>query len=275
MSKRTPLIAGNWKMNKGTASEATALIGEVLDKTSGINGVEVVVCPPSTVLYTLKAILGDDGGRVALGAQDVYWKAAGAYTGQLSADMLADAGVSYVLIGHSERRGRFGVAEPDFTEGILKHFGETDASVNRKSLAALAANLKPVICVGETLSEREGGSTDGVIRAQVEGALDGVSASQMANVVFAYEPVWAIGTGKTCSSDEADRVCGVIRAALSDLYDSETAETVRVLYGGSMKPDNASELLVQPNIDGGLIGGASLKPGDFAAIAAAAASLPA
>lgn len=273
MLKRTPLIAGNWKMNKGTASEATALIGDVLDKVESISGVEVVVCPPSTVLYTLKNIIAGSE-KVALGAQDVYWKAAGAYTGQLSADMLADAGVSYVLIGHSERRGRFGVAEPDFTEGILKHFGETDASVNRKSIAALAANLKPVICVGETLSEREAGSTDGIIQAQVEGALDGISAAQMANVVFAYEPVWAIGTGKTCSSDEADRVCGVIRAEISDLYDAETAESVRILYGGSMKPDNAAELLVQPNIDGGLIGGASLKAGDFIAIATAAASLP-
>lgn len=273
MLKRTPLIAGNWKMNKGTASEATALIGDVLDKVEGVSGVDVVVCPPATVLYTLKNIIAGSE-KVALGAQDVYWKAAGAYTGQLSADMLADAGVSYVLIGHSERRGRFGVAEPDFTEGILKHFGETDASVNRKSIAALGANLKPVICVGETLSEREAGSTDGIIEAQVEGALDGISAAQIANVVFAYEPVWAIGTGKTCSSDEADRVCGVIRAEISDLYDAETAESVRILYGGSMKPDNAAELLVQPNIDGGLIGGASLKAGDFIAIATAAASLP-
>ncbi|MBC8139833.1 MAG: triose-phosphate isomerase [Armatimonadetes bacterium] len=273
MLKRTPLIAGNWKMNKGTAAEATALIGEVLSKSEGISGAEIVVCPPSTVLYTLKGILGGSE-RVALGAQDVYWKSAGAYTGQLSPEMLADAGVSYVLIGHSERRGRFGVAEPDFTEGILKHFGETDASVNRKAVAALAANLKPVICVGETLSEREEGTTDGVIQAQVEGALDGISTTQMTHIVFAYEPVWAIGTGKTCSSDEADRVCGVIRAALSDLYDAETAGTVRILYGGSMKPDNASELLVQPNIDGGLIGGASLKAGDFIAIAKAAASLP-
>lgn len=273
MAKRTPLIAGNWKMNKGTAAEATALIDEVLAKTDTVSGVEVVVCPPATVLYALKNIIGDST-KVALGAQDVYWKAAGAYTGQLSPDMLADAGVSFVLIGHSERRGRFGVAEPDFTEGILKHFGETDASVNRKAVAALAADLKPVICVGETLAERESGSTDGIVRAQVEGALDGISIAQMKNVVFAYEPVWAIGTGKTCSSDEADRVCGVIRAGISDLYDVETAESVRILYGGSMKPDNAAELLVQPHIDGGLIGGASLKAGDFIAIATAAASIP-
>ena len=273
MTKRTPLIAGNWKMNKGTVAGATALAREVMEKTSGTTGVDILVCPPFLVLHAVNAALGA-GGAVSLGAQDMYWKAAGAYTGQVSAEMLADAGVRYVLVGHSERRGRFGVAEPDFTEGILKHFGETDASVNRKAVAAIAAGLRPVICVGETLSEREAGDTDGIIRAQVEGALDGISSAQMASVVFAYEPVWAIGTGKTCSSDEADRVCGVIRAAVSDLYDTGVADAVRVLYGGSMKPDNAAELLVQPNIDGGLIGGASLKAGDFAAIVHAAASLP-
>ena len=261
-------------MNKGTGAEATALIGDLLSKIEGISGVEIAVFPPFTVLHALETVLAG-GGKIALGAQDMYWKSAGAYTGQVSAEMLVDAGVSHVLIGHSERRGRFGVAEPDFTEGILKHFGETDATVNRKAVAALAANLVPVICVGETLGERESGDTDGVVQAQVEGALDGISSAQMAHVVFAYEPVWAIGTGKTCSSDEADRVCGVVRSAIADLYDAEVAGAVRVLYGGSMKPDNANELLVQPNIDGGLIGGASLKAGDFAAIAHAAASLPA
>ncbi len=269
MAKRTPLIAGNWKMNKGTAAEATTLIGELLAKTGEIFGAEIVVCPPFTVLHPLKAILGV-GSRIELGAQDVYWKSAGAYTGQVSAEMLADAGVTYVLVGHSERRGRFGVAEPDFTEGILKHFGETDASVNRKAIAALAGHLKPIICVGETLSEREAGSTDGIIRAQIEGALDGISPHDMAHIVFAYEPVWAIGTGKTCSADEADRVCGVIRETISDLCDAETSEGVRILYGGSMKPDNADELLGQRHIDGGLIGGASLKSADFAAIALSA-----
>lgn len=273
MTKRTPLIAGNWKMNKGTVAEATALLSDVIDKMASVSGVEVAVCPPFTVLHALKAVLGENS-PIALGAQDVYWKSAGAYTGQVSAEMLADAGVSYVLIGHSERRGRFGVAEPDFTEGVLKYFGETDSTVNRKTVAALAASLKPIVCVGETLHEREKNDTDGIIRAQVEGALDGVSVAQMAQIVFAYEPVWAIGTGKTCTSDEADRVCGVLRATVSDLYDAETSGAVRILYGGSMKPDNASELLVQPNIDGGLIGGASLKAGDFVSIAVAAASLP-
>ncbi|MBC8142402.1 MAG: triose-phosphate isomerase [Armatimonadetes bacterium] len=273
MTKRTPLIAGNWKMNKGTTAEATVLITEVRDKAANVSGVEIAVCPPFTVLHALKSVLGDNS-PIALGAQDVYWKSAGAYTGQVSAEMLSDAGVSFVLIGHSERRGRFGVAEPDFTEGVLKYFGETDASVNRKTVAALASDLKPIVCVGETLNERENGDTDGVIRAQVEGALDGIFTAQIAQIVFAYEPVWAIGTGKTCSSDEADRVCGIIRATVSDLYDAETGGAVRILYGGSMKPDNASELLVQPNIDGGLIGGASLKASDFVSIAVAAASLP-
>lgn len=266
---RIPLIAGNWKMNKGTVAEATALIGDVLDKTEGARGVEIVVCPPFTVLYAVKAILGESA-HVHLGAQDVYWKNAGAYTGQVSAPMLADAGVTYVLIGHSERRGRFGVPEPDFTEGILKYFGETDSTVNRKATAALAARLKPIICVGETLSEREDGDTDGIIRAQVEGALDGIAPGDMEKVAFAYEPVWAIGTGKSCSADEANRVCGVIRAAVLDLYDAPVADGLRVLYGGSMKPDNALELLIQTNIDGGLIGGAALKDSDFAAIVSAA-----
>lgn len=272
MAKRTPLIAGNWKMNKGTLAEATALIGDLEGKVAGITGVDIAVCPPFIVLHAVHAALGET--TISLGAQDIYWKAAGAYTGQISPEMLVDAGVTYVLIGHSERRGRFGVAEPDFTEGILKHFGETDASVNRKATAAIGAGLKPIICVGETLAEREHGSTDGIIRAQVEGALDGISAASMANVVFAYEPVWAIGTGKTCSSDEADRVCGVVRSAIADLYDTEVAEGIRILYGGSMKPDNAAELLVQPNIDGGLIGGASLKAADFAGIVTAAGANP-
>jgi triosephosphate isomerase len=270
---RKPIIAGNWKMNKGKAAEATALIDELkgsLD-TTAMAQADVVVCPPYTVLHAVRSALGARSA-ITLGAQNVFWKAAGAYTGQISPDMLADAGVTYVIIGHSETRGRFGVPEPDFTDEILKHFGETDATVNRKTHAALAAGLVPIICVGETLAERDTGATDAVIETQVKGALAGLSAAQVAPLVFAYEPVWAIGTGKTCGPDEADRVCGVIRGIVGGHYDAGTAEAVRVQYGGSMKPDNAADLLARPNIDGGLIGGASLKAADFAAIVKAAGS---
>jgi len=266
--KPTPLIAGNWKLNKGTAAEAEALAREVASAVEGVRGVGVIVCPPFTVFGAAKQGLA--GSDVALGAQDCFWKSSGAYTGQIAPEMLVDAGVSYVILGHSERRGRYGVPEPDFDEEILRHFGESDATVNRKTHAALAAGLSPIVCVGETLAEREAGSTDAVVREQVTGALAGIAKAKMETVVFAYEPVWAIGTGKTCDASEADRVCGVIRSAVAGLYDAATAEALRVQYGGSMKPDNAADLLARPNINGGLIGGASLKAADFAAIVKAA-----
>lgn len=262
---RTPIIAGNWKMNKGTAAEASALAQAVVEAVGGATNATVVICPPYTVLHAAKSAL--ESSNVALGAQDAFWKTSGAYTSQISAEMLSDAGVSYVILGHSETRGRFGVPEPDET---LAHYGETDATVNLKTKATLAAGLVPIVCIGETLTEREAGKTDLVVAAQVTGALVGISAEQVAGLVFAYEPVWAIGTGKVCDADEADRVCGVVRQAVASLYDTETAEAVRIQYGGSMKPDNAAELLGKPNIDGGLIGGASLKAADFAAIVAAA-----
>lgn len=268
---RTPIIAGNWKMNRGMAHEAASLIGEMLPLVAGKEGVDIVVCPPYTALSAAQAAL-ETGAGVSLGAQDLFWKDAGAYTGQISPGMLADLGVSYVIVGHSESRGRFGVPEPDFTDDILLHFGETDATVNRKAKAALAGGLVPIICIGETLAEREAGETDVVVQTQVKGALADISAEQASEIVLAYEPVWAIGTGKTCSPDEADRVCGVVRAAVSDLYGSGVADAVRIQYGGSMKPDNAVDLLARPNIDGGLIGGASLKAADFAAIVAAAST---
>jgi triosephosphate isomerase (TIM) len=235
---------------------------------AGKTGVEIVVCPPYTVLHAVRAAV--EGSNIALGAQDVFWKESGAYTGQISAPMLADAGVKYVIIGHSEARGRYGVPEPDFTDDVLKHFGETDVTVNRKTKAALSVGLVPLVCVGETLAEREANATDSVIAVQVKGALADLAAEHVAGLVFAYEPVWAIGTGKTCDSAEADRVCGVIRGLVAELYGSEVAEAVRVQYGGSMKPDNAPDLLARTHIDGGLIGGASLKAADFAAIVAAA-----
>jgi triosephosphate isomerase len=269
---RKPIIAGNWKMNKGKGEEAFSLAHEVRAAVEGIGGVDIVVCPPYTALHAaLNGIGGKENGNVALGAQDAFWRPSGAYTGQVSAEMLADAGVTYVIIGHSETRGRFGVPEPDFTDEILMHFGETDAAVNRKVHAALDAGLVPIVCVGETLTERDAGTTDVVIAVQVKGALAGLSADQIAGLVFAYEPVWAIGTGKTCGPDEADRVCGVVRDVIAGLSDVATADAVRIQYGGSMKPDNATDLLARPNIDGGLIGGASLKAADFAAIVKAAA----
>lgn len=267
---RKPIIAGNWKMNKGLAAEAAALANDLKTALGGQNadGVDVVVCPPYTVLHTVRAALENTG--IALGAQDVFWKASGAYTGQVSAPMLADAGVQYVIIGHSEARGRFGVAEPDFSVEILRFFGETDASVNQKIEAVFGAGLVPIVCIGETLSEREQNLTDAVIEAQVSSALAGLSAEPVSGLVLAYEPVWAIGTGKTCSPDEAERVCGLVRALVARLYDESTAEAVRIQYGGSMNAANAQDLLSRPNIDGGLVGGASLKAPDFATIIRAA-----
>jgi triosephosphate isomerase len=260
-------------MNNGTAQAAADLVNEIKAALNGVaaapgGAVEVVVCPPFTALAAARQALG--AADLSLGAQDVFWKEAGAYTGQVSAPMLRDLGVSHVIIGHSERRGRFGVAEPDFSPDVLRHFGETDATVNRKTKAALAAGLVPLVCVGETLTERQNGHTDVVVRAQVEGTLQQIAAGDAARIVWAYEPVWAIGTGEVCDPDEADRVCGVVRAAVGALCDAPTAESVRIQYGGSMKPDNAPELLARPHIDGGLIGGASLKAGDFAAIVRAA-----
>ena len=256
-------------MNKGTAAEATQLVGEILPLLDAATTVEVVVCPPYTALSAVEAAL-KGSEHAALGAQNVFWKPQGAYTGQVSVAMLRSVGVRYVIVGHSESRGRFGVPEPDFSADVLQHFGETDSTVNRKIGSLLSAGLIPIVCVGETLKEREDGATDDVVRSQVAGALAGVGAEEAAGLVFAYEPVWAIGTGETCSADEADRVCGVVRAALAAIYDYPTADAVRIQYGGSMKPDNAADLLGRPNIDGGLIGGASLKATDFAAIVRAA-----
>lgn len=267
---RTPLIAGNWKMNKGTTAEAETLTRDLLEVIPAGNVTAgVVVCVPYTVLHTVKATLGK-ATHIALGAQDAFWKPFGAYTGRISAPFLADMGVQYVIVGHSETRGRFGVPEPEFNEAILRHFGDTDTVVNHKIHAVLEAGMTPIVCVGETLTERDAGSAEAVVRLQVEESLTRISGEQVAGIVFAYEPVWAIGTGKTCSGDEADRICGIIRETIHALYNPETAESVRIQYGGSMKPDNAASLLAYPNIDGGLVGGASLKASDFAAIVRAA-----
>jgi len=264
---RTKILAGNWKMN-GTIAEAEALLRELRERLICAVKMEVVVCPPFTALAAAASLLWET--PIALGAQDVFWKEKGAYTGQIAPGMLVELGCRYVIVGHSERRGRFGVPEPDFDARILAYFGDNDATVNRKLRAALGAGLIPICCVGETLNEREEGRTDTVVAEQTEAALRDVAAEQAATLVFAYEPVWAIGTGEVCGAEEADRVCGLIREVAGSLYDADTAEAIRIQYGGSVKPDNAQELLAQPNIDGALVGGASLKAADFATIVEAA-----
>lgn len=264
---RQPIIAGNWKMN-GTRVEAEKLLQDLLAILPAATKTQVVICPPYTALATTESLLG--GTHVEWGAQDLFWKEKGAYTGQISSGMLLDLGCRFVIVGHSERRGRFGVPEPDFDHRALAHFGDSDSTVNRKLIAALNAGLIPIVCVGETLSERQSGITDTLVTEQVGAALEGVTAQQITDIVFAYEPVWAIGTGEVCAADEADRICGVIRQAVGRLFGEAVADEVRVQYGGSVKPDNAVELLGKPNIDGALVGGASLKAADFAAIVAAA-----
>ena len=250
-SKRKTIIAGNWKMNK-TPKEAEALLGEVLPKAAGAS-CEVVVCVPYVDLPV--ACGKTAGSNVSVGAQNLHFKASGAYTGEISAAMLQELGVSYVVIGHSERR---------------EYFAETDATVSLKIGAALAAGLTPILCVGESLEQREQNIMPEHIRTQIKIDLSGVSAADAGKVVVAYEPIWAIGTGKTATSEQAQEVCKLIRDTLAEIFGAETAETVSILYGGSMNAKNAAELLAQPDIDGGLIGGASLKADDFGQIIAAA-----
>lgn len=263
---RKKIIAGNWKMNK-TIPEALALVADLKQTVGAETAVDVVVVPPFTAVYPVAQAL--KGTSIGVGAQNLFWKASGAYTSQVAPAMVVDAGAAYVIIGHSETRGRFGVAEPDFDDDALKLFGESDATVNRKAKAALEAGLVPIICIGETLAERKAGNTDSVVSSQTAKALEGIAAGDAARIVFAYEPVWAIGTGEVCGADEADRVCGVVRATAGKALGAAAADVVRIQYGGSMKPSNAKELLGKPNIDGGLIGGASLKAADFTAIVAA------
>jgi triosephosphate isomerase len=251
---RKKLIAGNWKMNK-TSSDAVALVSEIVAAVGRATDVDVVVCPPFTSLESVfKAI---DGSTVKLGAQNMHPEASGAYTGETSAAMLRALFASYVIVGHSERR---------------TYFAETDAFINQKVLAALKAQLKPILCVGETLGERESGSTLKVVQTQLEGALEGVSKDLATSVVLAYEPVWAIGTGKVATTEQAQEVHAFIRGLLTKLFGAATSGKMRILYGGSMKPANAAELLMQKDIDGGLIGGASLESRSFVDLVKAAAA---
>ncbi|MBN1910221.1 MAG: triose-phosphate isomerase [Pirellulales bacterium] len=250
---RRPFIAGNWKMTQDRAS-AVALASGIAQRVGAGNGVDVAVCPPSCYLDAVGQAL--TGSAVGLGAQNMYHEPKGAFTGEISAAMLLDVGCRYVILGHSERRH------------IL---GETDADVNKKVLAALAAGLVPIVCVGETLDEREAGKTLDVIRTQFTGSLAGLDAGQMKQIVIAYEPVWAIGTGKTATPEQAEEVHFDLRKIMVDCYDEAVGQTVRIQYGGSVKPDNAAALLSQPNIDGALVGGASLDVDSFMEIIAGAA----
>ena len=250
-SKRKAIIAGNWKMNK-TPSEAKALLEEIKPLVADAD-CEVIACVPYVDLAV--AVEAVKGSNVKIGAENVHWEEKGAFTGEISTGMLKEIGVEYVVLGHSERR---------------QYFGETDETVNKRTKAALAAGLKPIVCVGELLWERECDITEEVIARQIKLDLWDVTEDELKNVVIAYEPVWAIGTGKTATSDQAEEVCAFIRAQLAKLYNQAAADAVTIQYGGSMNAKNAAELLAKPNIDGGLIGGASLKAEDFNVIVQAA-----
>ena len=256
---RRPFIAGNWKMNLDRAS-AVALAEGLVSGTAGLVGgtsrigeVDVAVCPPYVYLDAVAAVVG--GSKVELGAQDMYHESGGAFTGEISAAMLCDLGCTYVILGHSERRH------------VL---GESDETINKKVHAALAAGLTPIVCVGEMLDEREANRTAEVVRTQFDGSLVGVSDEQMRKIVIAYEPVWAIGTGKVATPQQAEEVHLDLRKLVEDRYNGEVAGSVRIQYGGSVKPGNAADLLGQPNIDGALVGGAALRVDSFMGIIAGA-----
>ncbi len=249
---RRTVIAGNWKMNM-TPSETTAFIKELAPMVAGLDKFDIVLCVPAIDIPA--ATEAAKGTNIKIGAENVHFKESGAFTGEISAKMLTACGVEYVVIGHSERR---------------QYFGETDKTVNIRTKAALAAGLKAIVCVGESLEERESGYTETLLKYQTKMALTGVSADELKNVIIAYEPVWAIGTGVTATAEQADEGNGFVRAAIAEAYGNEAAESITVQYGGSMNDANAAELLSKVNVDGGLIGGASLKTDKFTAIVKAA-----
>lgn len=246
---RIPVIAGNWKLFK-TIAESVALVNGLKPLVANSQGVEIVVAPVFTALSRVSDAI--EGSNIRLAAQDCYWEEEGAFTGEVAPKLLKDAGCSHVIIGHSERR---------------QYFGETDLTVNKKTKAVIAAGLNAIVCVGESLAERESEQTFSVIESQVQGGLAGLPADTFAHVVIAYEPVWAIGTGKTASDAQAQEVHAFIRQLIARLFGQSVADTVRILYGGSVKPDNVKGLMAQPDIDGALVGGASLKAESFASIA--------
>ena len=244
---RKVIVAGNWKMNK-IAAEGRALVEALKNGIAGLENAEIVVCPPFTTIGSV--VEAAAGSAIGVGAQNIHWAESGAFTGEISADMLKTSGVQYVIIGHSERR---------------QYFGETNETVNKRLKAALAAGLIPIVCVGELLEEREDNKTEAVLAEQIRVGLEGISADEAAKIVIAYEPVWAIGTGKTATPDMAQAAHAFIRGELRALF-GNVADEMRIQYGGSMKANNARELVAQPDIDGGLIGGAALKADDFIAL---------
>ncbi|TDE90430.1 triose-phosphate isomerase [Occultella glacieicola] len=253
-TSRTPLMAGNWKMNLDhheATHTAQKLAWTLKDAKHDFTSVEVVVCPPFTDLRSVQTLVDSDKLEIGYGAQDLSAHAKGAYTGEISAAMLAKLGVGYAVVGHSERR---------------QYHGEDDALVNAKSKAALAADIIPIVCVGEGLEIRQAGDQVSYTLAQVDGAFAGISEADAARSVVAYEPVWAIGTGEVATPEDAQEVCGAIRRRLAELYSAEVADSVRVLYGGSVKSGNVASIMAQPDVDGALVGGASLDPTEFAAI---------
>ena len=252
---RKIVIAGNWKMHK-TNAEAMQLAKQIRMKTTDIKKTGMIVCPPFTALSVVNEILKDSS--VCLGAQNIFWEKEGAYTGEISAGMIKSSGANYVILGHSERR---------------QYFGETDETVNKKVKTALDNGLKPIVCVGESLEQREQNITKRVITRQVKGAFDGLTPEMMAHVIVAYEPIWAIGTGKTATPGDAEVMAEAIRSALAGRYGEAFAGEVRVLYGGSIKPANFAQILAGPNVDGGLVGGASLEVASFAELVRLAAGL--
>ena len=245
---RKPFIAGNWKMNTDSAS-AVALAAGLAKELSSVDTVDVAVCPPFVYLQSVAAALS--ASNVALGSQNVYFEEKGAFTGEISCAMLKDTSCAYAIIGHSERR---------------HVMGETDAMINKKISAAISGGLLPIFCVGELLEERQGGTTNEVVAGQIKNGLEGICAESIQAVTVAYEPVWAIGTGLTATPEQAQEVHAMIRGLLADLYGNEIAQTIRIQYGGSAKPSNTAELMSQPDVDGLLVGGASLKVEDFAAM---------
>jgi triosephosphate isomerase len=253
MDPRRPIIAGNWKMHR-TVAEAVALVHGLAERLPALPVAEVVVVPPFTALSAVSEALPADG-RIALGAQNCHWEKQGAFTGEVSPWMLVDVGCRFVVVGHSERR---------------QLFGETDAGVSKRARGALAAGLTPIVCIGETLADRDGGRTLAVVSRQLRESLAGISTAEMARVVVAYEPVWAIGTGRNATPAQAQEVHAQVRADLGALFDAAVAAATRIQYGGSVKAENAAELLGQPDVDGALVGGASLDAAGFAAICAAA-----
>ncbi|NPV53984.1 MAG: triose-phosphate isomerase [Firmicutes bacterium] len=250
---RRRIIAGNWKMYK-TVPEALALVEELKRLVAEMRDIDILVCPPFTALYPVKEVLR--GSNIELGAQNLFWEEEGAFTGEVSPTMLKSLGCSYVIIGHSERR---------------KYFGETDKDVNRKIKSAMANGLMPIVCVGESIEEREAGKTEELIRRQVLGAMDGIKTTGAADIVVAYEPIWAIGTGRAATGEDANKVARLIRQTLAEVFNERIAQEIRIQYGGSVKPQNTSEFLEQPDIDGALVGGASLDAETFYKICQSAA----